>query len=55
MNGVSMSVMEKAAKTLDKTMDGMSFDDALKEVLSLSTAEERAAKASEYFGEAAAY
>jgi hypothetical protein len=55
MNGVSMSVMEKAAKTLGSTVNDISFDDALQEVLSLSTEEERAAKAAEYFGSAAAY
>ena len=53
LSGVEMSTMEKAAKKLEGT--GMNMDDAIKEIYSLQTAEERAAKASELFGEAVAY
>lgn len=51
--GVEMSTMEKAAKKLEGT--DMSMDDALASIYELGTAEERAAKASELFGEAVAY
>lgn len=50
--GVEMSTLEKAAKSLD---DGMSFDQAMDQIYSLQTAEERAAKAAELFGEGVAY
>lgn len=53
LSGVEMSTLEKAAKKLEGT--DMSMDDAIKEIYSLQTAEERAAKASELFGEAVAY
>ena len=53
LSGVEMSVMEKAAKKLEGT--DMNMDDALKEIYSLQTAEERAAKAAELFGESVAY
>ena len=53
LSGVEMSTMEKAAKKLEGT--GLSMDDAIKEIYSFQTAEERAAKASELFGEAVAY
>lgn len=51
--GVEMSTLEKAAKKLEGT--GINFDDAMNEIMSLQTAEERAAKASELFGDAVAY
>lgn len=53
LSGVEMSTLEKAAKKLEGT--DMNLDTALDEIYSLGTAEERAAKASELFGEAVAY
>ena len=53
LSGVEMSNLEKAAKKLEGT--GMNLDDALNEIYSLQTAEERAAKAAELFGENVAY
>ena len=53
LSGVEMGVLEKAAKKLEGT--DMNMDDALKEIYSLGTAEERAAKAAELFGESVAY
>ena len=53
LSGVEMSVMEKAAKQLEGT--DMNMDDALNEIYSLQTAEERAAKAAELFGDSVAY
>ena len=50
--GVEMTTLEKAAKNLD---DGMTFDQAMDEIYSLQTAEQRAAKAAELFGEGVAY
>lgn len=51
--GVEMSVMEKAAKSLEGT--DMNMDDAMESIMALGTAEERAAKAAELFGEGVAY
>ena len=51
--GVQMGTLEKAAKKLEGT--DMNMDDAMKEIYALSTAEERAAKAAELFGDAVAY
>jgi phage-related protein len=51
--GVETSTLERAAKALEGT--DISFDDAMKEIMSFSTAEERAAKASELFGDTVAY
>jgi len=48
-----MSTLEKAAKKLEGT--GLNMDDALDQIYSLGTAEERAAKAAELFGESVAY
>lgn len=53
LSGVEMGVLEKAAKKLEGT--GLNMDDALKEIYALNTAEERAAKAAELFGESVAY
>ena len=53
LSGVEMSNLEKAAKKLEGT--GINLDDALNEIYSLQTAEERAAKAAELFGENVAY
>ena len=53
MSGVEMSTLEAAAKKLEGT--DLNMDDALKEIYSLETAEERAAKASELFGDSVAY
>lgn len=53
LSGVSMGVMEKAAKKLEGT--DLNFDDALKQIMQLNTAEERAAKAAELFGDSVAY
>lgn len=52
-SGVEMATLEKAAKKLEG-MD-INFDEAMASIMSLQTAEERAAKASELFGEAVAY
>lgn len=52
-SGVSMQDLEKAAKKLEGT--DLNMEDAMKEIMSLGTAEERAAKAAELFGESAAY
>ena len=51
--GVEMSTMEKAAKKLEGT--NLNFDDAINQIMSLTTAEERSKKASELFGESIAY
>ena len=51
--GVEMSTMEKAAKKLEGT--DLNFDDAINQIMSLTTAEERSAKAAELFGESVAY
>ena len=51
--GVEMSTMEKAAKKLEGT--DLNFDDAINQIMELSTAEERSAKAAELFGESVAY
>ena len=53
LSGVEMSTLEKAAKKLEGT--DLNLDDALEQIYSLSTAEERAAKASELFGDSVAY
>ena len=52
LSGVEMSTLEKAAKKLD---GDMTFDQAMNEIYSLETAEERAAKAAELFGDSVAY
>ena len=51
--GVEMSTMESAAKKLEGT--GLNFDDAINSIMSLTTAEERSAKAAELFGDKIAY
>ena len=51
--GVEMSNLEKAAKKLEGT--DLNMDDAMQQIMSLGTAEERAAKASELFGNNIAY
>ena len=51
--GVEMSTMEQAAKTLEGT--DLNFNDAINEIMSLTTEEERSAKAAELFGEKVAY
>lgn len=53
LSGVQMSTLEKAAKKLEGT--DLDMDAALNEIYSLGTAEERAAKAAELFGETVAY
>lgn len=53
LSGVEMSTLEKAAKKLEGTDLGM--DDALAQIYELETAEERAAKAAELFGDTVAY
>lgn len=52
-SGVEMSTLEKAAKKLEGT--DLNLEDAMNEIMSLQTAEERATKASELFGDAVAY
>lgn len=51
--GVEMSTLEGAAKKLEGT--DINFDDAIASIMSLQTAEERSAAASELFGEKIAY
>ena len=51
--GVSMSTMEQAAKKLEGT--DLNFEDAINQIMSLGTAEERSAMAAELFGEKVAY
>lgn len=52
-SGVEMSTLEKAAKKLEGT--DINFEDAMKQIMALGTAEERSAKASELFGDSIAY
>ena len=51
--GVEMSTLEKAAKKLEGT--DINMEDAMQQIMSLGTAEERAAKAGELFGDNIAY
>lgn len=51
--GVEMSTMEQAAKKLEGT--DLNFNDAINQIMSLGTAEERSAMAAELFGEKVAY
>lgn len=51
--GVEMSVLEKGAKKLEGT--GINMDDAMSQIMEMTTAEERAAKAAELFGDTVAY
>lgn len=51
--GVEMTAMEKAAKKLEGT--DLNMEEAMNQIMSLGTAEERAAKAGELFGDSVAY
>lgn len=51
--GVEMNTLEKAAKKLEGT--DINLDDAMNQIMALGTAEERAKKASELFGDNIAY
>lgn len=51
--GVEMSTLEGAAKKLEGT--DLNFDDAINQIMSLGTAEERSAMAADLFGEKIAY
>lgn len=51
--GVEMSTLEKAAKKLEGT--DLNFDEAINQIMSLGTEEERSAAAAELFGESIAY
>lgn len=51
--GVEMTTLEKGAKKLEGT--GLNMDDAMSQIMAMTTAEERAAKAAELFGETVAY
>lgn len=51
--GVEMSTMEQAAKKLEGT--DLNFDEAINQIMSLGTAEERSAMAADLFGEKVAY
>ena len=51
--GVEMGTLEKAAKKLEGT--DINMEDAMNQIMALGTAEERAAKASELFGDNIAY
>ena len=53
LSGVQMTTLEAAAKKLEGT--DLNMDQALEEIYSLETAEERAAKAADLFGESVAY
>lgn len=52
-SGVEMSTLEKAAKKLEGT--DLNLQDAMDQIMGMATAEERAQKASELFGDAVAY
>lgn len=52
-SGVEMSTMERAAKKLEGT--DLNLDQAMEQIMSLSTEEERAAKAADLFGNTVAY
>ena len=52
-SGVEMGTLEKAAKKLEGT--DINLQQAMSQIMGLSTAEERAAKAAELFGESVAY
>ena len=52
-SGVEMSDLEKAAKKLEGT--GLNMEDAMAEIMALGTAEERATRAAELFGDNVAY
>lgn len=52
-SGVEMGTLEKAAKKLEGT--DMNLQDAMDEIMGLATAEERAQKAAELFGDSVAY
>lgn len=51
--GVEMTTMESAAKKLEGT--DLNLEDAMNQIMSLTTAEERSAKAAELFGDKLAY
>lgn len=51
--GVEMSTMEQAAKKLEGT--DINFEDAIEQIMSLATEEERSAAAADLFGEKVAY
>ena len=51
--GVEMTALEKAAKKLEGT--DINMEDAMQQIMALSTAEERATKAGELFGDTVAY
>lgn len=51
--GVEMTSLEKAAKKLEGT--DLNMEDAMQQIMSLGTAEERASKATELFGKSVAY
>lgn len=53
--GVEMGTMEKAAKNLEKTGEGLTFDEAMEQIMGISDAEQRAARAAELFGDSVAY
>lgn len=53
LSSVEMGNLEKAAKSLEGT--GLNMDDALAQIYELESAEDRAAKAAELFGEKVAY
>lgn len=52
-SGVEMATLEGAAKKLEGT--DLNFDDAINQIMSLGTAEERSAMAADLFGEKIAY
>lgn len=52
-SGVEMTTLEKAAKKLEGT--DLNLEDAMNQIMSMQTAEERAAAAAELFGESVAY
>lgn len=53
LSGVEMSTMERAAKKLEGT--DLNLDDAINQIMSMGTEEERTAKACELFGDSIAY
>lgn len=55
MNGISMGTMEKAARQLQEAGSELTFEQAMEQIMSLESAEDRATLASQLFGEKVAY
>lgn len=55
MNGISMGTMEKAARALQEAGSELTFEQAMEQIMSLESAEDRATLASQLFGDKVAY